>query len=299
MVAMTERRQYLVSALLALGCTASATPSRGPATRILLGDGDTVTVYSRLPVQLPARAVDAAGREVLLPPMGFTWLSGDSIPVSSRGAVMCHRPGSAAVGVLSGRLFARAIVRCQPVRSVRMAGPLNLLVGDSSHRFVAEVVGVDGKPVREFRGAVEILRPSVVRVEAGRVIPLAPGGTLLSLLVGDESATIAIHVYEEVATLETLRPEQDHVALPLRLRSGESVGWKLPPGTWMIAMQPNTNLPEGLRFDVEGAGCEAQSFPKGAVACRSQTGGFIRISLEPGPHGPELRTRLLLRRTKA
>ena len=287
-----------LASLLGLACRSPA-PAAGPIARIEAGDADTITVYDRLPVQLPVRALDATGHEVANTPFGFTWLSGDSIPVSSSGAAMCHRRGSAAIGVTLGMLFRRIEVRCVPVRSVRMAGPLNLLAADSTHRLVAEVLGLDGRPVEQYRGAIEILRPSVVRVAAGRVLPLAPGGTLLTLTVGGESATIAVHVFEPVATLNGLRPEQDHVAVPLQLARGESVGWPLPAGTWIIAMQPNEPLPAGLRLEVEGAGCQAMRFPRGSILCRSTTTSFLRVALDPSTPGATLNTHLLLRRTRA
>ena len=193
-------------AVVGLGCTSPEPPPRGPVARILIGDADTFTVHSRKPVQLPIRAFDEAGREVAAPRVDFAWISGDSIPVSPSGAMTCLERGRAVVGASIGSAVARVVVQCVPVGSVHMAGPLYLLLSDSSRRLQAVVLGLDGRPVRMRRGITEILRRSVVRIEDGRVIPIAPGGAFLSLTVGDETASIRVAVYEEVATLDGLRP---------------------------------------------------------------------------------------------
>lgn len=285
-----------VVAMLGLGCASPA--GSAPVARLLIGDADTFTVYSRLPVHLPARAVDGAGREIVVPPAHFTWLSGDSIPVSSEGALMCHRRGHAVVGAVADAAFARVVVRCLPVRSARMAGPVDLLLRGSPQPLQVEVIGLDGKPMGAVWVKAEILRPAVVRLDAGHLIPGAPGGTSLSLTVGDTTATISVHVYEEVPTLEALRPEQDHVAVPLRLGRGESNHWTLPAGTWVIAMQPNGDLPDGLRVEVEGATCESMGWPRGRLFCGAKASWIMRVSVHPASTKAELRTTLLLRRTR-
>ena len=176
-----------VLTVLGLGCTSPATPPRAPVVRILIGDADTFTVHSRKPVQLPVRTLNLAGHEVAAPRVNFAWMSGDSIPVSSAGAVTCLNRGNATVRASIDSAFARVVVRCLPVGSVHMAGPLDLLLSDSSHRLQPLVLGLDGKPMGgAVRGIIELSRRSVrrsaIRMEGGRVIPVAPGSRLLSRL---------------------------------------------------------------------------------------------------------------------
>lgn len=280
-------------AVLGLGCTSPEIPPKDPVTHILIGHADTFTVHSREPVQLPVRAFDPTGREVAAPRVNVTWMSGDSIPVSSAGAVTCLKRGNATVGASIDSAFARVVVRCLPVGSVRMLGPLDILLSDSSQQLHAEVVGLDGKPMGAVPGMTKILHPSVIRVEAGRVIPVSAGGTLLSFRVGDEGATIAVHVYEEVATLDGLRPEQDHVAVSLRLRRGESRSWTLPVGTWMIGWEPHGDFPDGAHLDVQGLYCQGS----GPMLCLSKAGTFLRVSHARTSNAGELHGMLLLRRT--
>ena len=127
-------------AVVGLGCTSSEPPPRGPVARILIGDADTFTVHSRKPVQLPIRAFDEAGREVAAPRVDFAWISGDSIPVSPSGAMTCLERGRAVVGASIGSAVARVVVQCVPIGSVHMAGPLYLLLSDSSRRLQAVVL---------------------------------------------------------------------------------------------------------------------------------------------------------------
>lgn len=293
-----RRSLALGLALLTPGCSPSGPLPHARLARFVVGTSDTFTIHSRRPVQLPIRALDAAGREVVSPPVTTTRLAGDSIPVSPSGSVTCHSPGTALVGVSGGGMLSQVLVRCRPVRSVRMAGPLDILLGDSSHRLRPEVLGLDDHSLDPgFVGSIEIMDRSIVKVEGDRVIPRAAGFTLLTFTVGDESATVSVHVYRAVVTLEGLGPGQDHVAVPVQLQRGASRRWPLPAGSWMITMQPNDHLPDNLLLDMEGAGCESMSFPKGRILCQSNGAAHLRISLPLTSRAAALSTMLLLRRT--
>ena len=284
---------------LGFGCSSTAA-SDGRVDSILVGDADTAVVYNRQPVQLPVRVVGRAGRSVGSLPVHFVWLSGDSIPYSETGIVVCLKPGTTILGATLANAFANVVVRCRPVRSVQMAGPLNLVLGDSLQPpLQVQVLGLDGEPMGGVAGKLTVANRSVVRVEGNRVIPLSPGASFLDCSVGDESATIMVHVYEQVATLDHLRPEQDHVAVRADLRTGESRQWSLPGGKWVIAIRTDRDLAGGVGVQVEGADCENMSLVKGGFECLSNGGGSILVSHPVTSHEAVLRVQVLLRRVRA
>jgi hypothetical protein len=288
-----------VLAAFSVACAAPDIPSRVAVAHLRIGDADTITVHNRKPVQLPVRTFDGSGDEVSAPSVAFAWMSGDSIPVSTSGTVQCTGRGIAVVGASTGSVNGQVVVRCLPVRSVHMAGPLDLLLSDSSHQLQAVAIGPDGQRVRAVQGTTEIRSryPPVIAIDAGTVIPLAAGAGSVTFRVGDETASITVHVYEGVPTLERLSPEQNHVAVPIRLRRGQARRLPLPIGVWLIAMQPSTDLPDDMRVDVERVNCETVRWPKGRLLCLATPGGVISISHDASSDQAELRTTLLLRRT--
>lgn len=288
----------VLGASLSVGCHPTA-GAAGGVSRIVVGDTDTVIVYNRQPIQLPARTIDRAGREVPDSPLHFVWLAGDSIPLSEAGVVVCLKRGTSVLGATVGGVFARIVVQCQPVGSVRMASPVDLVLGDSSQRLQAHIVGLDGHPVNAISAKLVITDQSVVRVEGGRVIPLAAGSSGLDFTVGDESAFASVHVYEEIAELDRLRPGQDHVAVHADLAQGEVRQWRLPAGHWHIAIQPDRVVPGGLELEVEGASCEALAAGTGRLHCLSKAGGWIRVTHPAASREAIVRARMLLRRTRA
>jgi hypothetical protein len=160
--------------ILGAGCPSTTAPG-GRVDRILVGDADTVVVYNREPIQLPVRTVGLPGRAVDTLRPHFVWLSADSIPLSKTGIIVCLRPGLTTLGVTLGSTFARAVVRCRPVRSVQMAGPLNLVVGDSLQPpLQVRVLGLDGQLMGGVAGKVIVSDPGIVKVEGSRVIPCPP-----------------------------------------------------------------------------------------------------------------------------
>jgi len=266
--------------------------------RILVGDADTLVVYNRDPIQLPVRWVGRAGRAVDTLRPHFIRLSGDSIPLSKTGIIVCLKPGLTLLGATLGTTFAQVAVRCRPVRSVQMAGPLNLVVGDSLQPpLQVRVLGLDGKPMAAVAGKVIVSDPRVVKVEDGRVIPLSAGHSWLWFVVGDESAEIIVHSYGPVATLDHLRPDEDHVAVRADLRTGESRQWSLPPGHLVMAIRTDRDVAEGLGVHVDGAECGAMTLVKGGFSCFSRAGASISVSRPATSHDEVVRVQVLLRRT--
>ena len=267
---------------------------------LVVGDADTAVVYNREPVQLPIRMIGRAGRAVDSLRVHFVWLSGDSIPFSKTGIVVCLKPSTTVLGATLASAFARVEVRCRPVRSVEMAGPLNLVVGDSLQPpLQVRALGLDGQPMA-VAGKVTISDSSVVRVERGRVIPVSPGHSWLWFSVGDAWAEIIVHSYEPVATLDHLRPEQGHVAVSADLRTGESRRWSVPPGHWVVAIRTDRNVAEGLGVHAEGATCGGIStLVKGGFGCYSKADWSILVSRPATSHDTIVRVEVLLRRNVA
>jgi hypothetical protein len=288
----------VLTVILDAGCSSTAVPG-GRVDRILVGDADTVVVYNREPIQLPVRVVGKPGHAVDTLRPHFILLSGDSIPLSETGIIVCLKPGLTTLGVTLGSTFARAVVRCRPVRSVQMAGPLNLVVGDSLQTpLQVRVLGLDGQPMGGVAGKVTVSDPRVVKVEDGRVIPLSAGHSWLWFAVGDESAEIIVHSYGPVAALDHLRPD-DHGAVRADLRTGESRQWSLPPGHLVIAIRTDRDVAEGLGVHVEGANCETMTLVKGGFACLSRAGASISVSRPATSHDGVVRVQVLLRLTRA
>ena len=299
MVRAMRLSSIVLIVILGASCSSTAA-SGGRVDRILVGDSDTVVVYNREPIQLPVRTVGKPGRAVDTLRPHFILLSGDSIPLSETGIIVCLRPGLSTLGVTLGTTFARVVVRCRPVRSVQMAGPLNLVVGDSLQPpLQVRVLGLDGQPMGGIAGKVTVSNPRVVKVEDGRVIPLSAGHSWLWFAVGDESAEIIVHSYEPVAALNHLRPGEDHVAVSAGLRTGESRQWSLPPGHLVIAIRTDRDVAEGLGVHVEGANCETMTLVKGGFACLSRVSASISVSRPANSHEGVVRVQVLLRRTRA
>lgn len=289
----------MVVVALGVGCSSTAA-SVGRVDSLVVGEADTAVVHNRQPVQLPVRVVGRPGRAVDSLRAHFVWLSGDSIPYSETGIVVCLQPSTTVLGATLANAFTRVVVRCRPVRSVQMAGPLNLVLGDSLQPpLQARVLGLDGAPLEGVVGKLTVENHSIARVAGNRVIPLSPGASFLNFSVGDESATIMVHVFERVATLDHLRPEQDHVAVGADLRMGESRQWSLPAGKWVIAIRTDRDLAGGVGVQVEGANCESMPLVKGGFECLSNGGGSILVSHPVTSHEAVLRVQVLLRRVRA
>lgn len=263
-----------LNAVWIVGCV-SADDQR--ITSLSVGVNDTLIVHSVRPVQIPVRGIDVRRREVPVASARFQWIAGDSIPLSSDGVVNCTQSADATIRTSYARLVTTAVIRCRPVRSVRIAGPIQFILGDAAKSIPVQVLGLQGEPVSMLAGTVTLQDSGIVEAEGLRIRPLSVGGTLLSLRVGDQEGAAGVHVFELVTTLDLLTAEKQFVALRLRLASGELRRWQLPVGQWMLTMMPYEDEGRGLRLRVEGAVCMAARLTPRRTVCEVKTPASVFI----------------------
>lgn len=269
----------------------------GRPARLVIGQGDTLIVNHRTTYAITSRTLNADGKELAgTAKPTYRMVSGDSIGLTPSGNVTCTRAGDATVEATAGTLTTTAVIRCRPVGTLRMAGPIEFLVGDTARRLDATVLGLDGKPVKLVAGSVTILDRAVAGAQGMRIAPRAPGGTVVTLTVGDETESVPVHVYEPVNALVHLQPAQEFVAVALSLRSGEYRQWELPAGTWMLTMAPSDDGRGELRMDVNGAACTREGDAPPRVTCQSRSGITVRVRHPVKAQAPERTGRLLVRR---
>ena len=230
---------------------------KGPPARLVAGLADTVVVNNATPVQLPMHVFDAAGHE--LPDSGrdirFEWISGERVPVSSRGVVHCTSAGDATIRASVGVLVTHAIVRCRPVHDVLGGGPLNLLVGDSSPALAFAPVDSAGRRVTLFTMGISY-DSAIVTLEHWRLHARAPGEASVDFYIGDSWAHWWVQVYERAQTLQDMRPG-DHRAVPVRLAGGEMLSLQLPPSppTYSATILPGPDTLRIPRLAVLASNC--------------------------------------------
>ncbi len=287
----------LVTILVATAC--DTPPVVGSPASLVAGMSDTVIVNSRRPVQMPIRVLDANGH--LLPPAGVRYqrTAGDQVPVTATGVVTCTQAGDATLRASLGSLATSFLVRCRPVQKLHIAGPVQFVLGDSAQDMSIEALGPDGHPVYMLRGSTNILDTSIASLDGLRLTPRSPGSTLATFRAGERSAAVGVHVYQGVATLDGLRPEQAYIALSLRLVSGEFRRWRLPPGEWMLTMLPYEDETRGLQLSVEGANCLPAPITRRRYVCLAKNHAWVIVyhpSIKPAP---DLTGKLLLRRVNS
>jgi hypothetical protein len=267
----------------------------GKPVRLVVGSGDTFVVHSLKPTAITAEGHDAEG--LVVPVTGVTYrrTGGDSIGLTPEGTVTCTRKADAMVVATAGDLSATALVRCRPVKSVRISGPVQFLMGDTAQRLETQILGFDGKPLDVIAGTVSVLDRSVVGAEGMRISARGVGITLLTLTVGDSSATTGVHVYQPVDAIVNLKPEQRLVAVRLSLRSGEYRRWTLPAGTWMITMLPYKDEKRGIRLSVKGANCVPEFLTPRRMSCFTRDSAFVTVEHPSKTPAPELEGQILVR----
>jgi hypothetical protein len=280
-----------VAALVGAACSGSGAPQR-----LVVGHSDTVVVHSQRPMAITAEGRDAEGKAVGVAGITFRQVAGDSVPLSPEGMVTCTRRTDATIVATAGALSTTALLRCRPVGSVRISGPVQFLLGDSAQSLNPQVLGLDGKPLDVIAGTVSIDDRSVVGAEGMRLSARAPGVSLVTLKIGDSSATAGVHVYEPLDALVHLKPEQRLVAVRLSLRSGEYRKWDLPAGTWMLTMLPYKDEQRGLRLKVEGANCVPEPLTPRRISCHTNGTASVTVEHPSKVRAPELEGRLLVRR---
>ncbi len=253
--------------VLLAACEEHPQPRPGPPMRLVSGASDTIVVNSHYPVTLSVRALDASGNVVTAAPVRFTWIGGDSVPVTTTGAVTCTRSGDLAVRAALGTLALRLIVQCRRVENVRLPGPLQFVLGDTALTrpipltFVA--YDASAHPISPARATAGVGDSLVARLHGLLLSPQGRGITWAGVRVGESDGVTGVHVYQRVATLAALdtllrvRDVQRLFAIPLRMARGDNRRQHLPPGDWMLVMLPETDTTMGrIHLRVEGARCQ-------------------------------------------
>jgi hypothetical protein len=251
---MTRSLTAAVAFLVANACQKPR--DEGPPARLVAGTSDTVLVNNLRPVPIPVRVLDAAGRVLPDTAVRFQWTGGAEVPLSVDGMVTCSRAGDATVRASIGNVATSALVRCRPVQILGVQGPVNIVLGDSARDLPVVALGPDGAPVDLLDLTVIVRDSSVAAMDGHRLRARASGSTMVEVRAGDQSGGASAKVYQPVTTLDGLRRDQEHVAVPLRLASGEVRRWRIPAGGYMFWMLPYEYEGRGLQIRLEGANCE-------------------------------------------
>jgi hypothetical protein len=284
-----------VSALLIVNAC-DAPPRMGPPARLVAGVSDTVIVNSRRSVQIPVRALDAAGRPLPVTGVRYQWMDGARVAVSTTGTVTCTQPGDATLRASLGSIATSVLLRCRPVQKLHIPGPIQFVLGDTAQDMSIEAFDPDGHRVYLLAGTADIFDTTIASLDGLRLTPRSPGSTVASFRAGERSAGVGVHVYERVATLDGLRPEQGYVAMSLRLVSGEVRRWHLPAGEWMLTMLPYEDEARGLRLRIEGANCLPAPLTRRRYVCLAKNDASVIVYHPSTKSAPDLTGELLLRR---
>lgn len=241
-----RQRAGVIVGLAAVGLTLTLTVaalwtrSRAPARIVAAGTdaSDTVVINSLRSVEIPVRVLDGTGDELNVNGMRYRWESGTPLAITPRGVVTCARRDDATVRASFGRLAADIVVLCRPVREVQASTWVSLVSGGPARHLPFKAIGVDGRPVTELRGELRVLDSSVATLDGASVQPRGVGETLVSLRVGDRSATMRVIVHEPVSSFMGLRRDQRLVAVPVHLARGDTVAWALPDGVFWLKYVP-------------------------------------------------------------
>ena len=284
------------TALLVLTAVLSScsTSSGGQkATRLVGGTSDTVIINHLRPVQIPVRVFDRDGKALPDSGVRFYWVRGDSVSVSERGAVTCIRSTDAIVRGVIGSISNDLLVRCRPVDKLYVNGPIQFLLPDTAQEMQLVARGLDGQVIDLLNGRSEIVDTAVATIDGIRVVPRSPGSTVGTVRFGNRSAGFGVHVYERVSSLNALEKGKQFVGIPLRLSGAETRTWRLPAGSWMLTMLPESDESAGLRLRVEGGSCSLLRLTKRRYGCYVKTDAKV-IVFNPAIHDSVERTGQLL-----
>jgi hypothetical protein len=229
---------------------------KGPAARLVAGTADTVVVNNRRPVRLPLRVLDAAGHVLETTGVRYRLTSGVPVLVSDTGVVTCTQAGDATVRASLGAVATDVLVRCRPVRDVRGARMMNLVVGDPAQELPFEAVGMDGRPVTLLTARISVGDSTIATLDGQRIRARASGSTDVTIRVGDRLSFMTVHVYKRVQTPEGIRPGE-HLAVPVRLAGGEMRRWRLAasPEVYFLAVLPDRDADKTPGLAIVGANC--------------------------------------------
>lgn len=249
---------------------------------------DTVVINQRRPTRLHAWVRDQYARNLSSDTaVRYQLVSGDSIAVSSKGALQCNRRSDAVVRATFERLTHQFLLHCRPVASVEMSSWVDLVAGDSARDLPFVAHGVDGRPETELRGVVSIDNPSVATVEGMRVRPKRPGNTVVVVDVGDERAHTPIVVYDSVKSFVDNRRKAELMAMHVSLARGDTILTPVPKGAFWVTyfsrdsgVAPPTIELRGDGLCTLGNGISARRIAEGEYAkyCYSGTGAQMMIA---------------------
>ena len=249
--------------------------SDGPPARLVTGDANAdLIVNSRRPTRVSTMVFDAAGHALPSTGVRYRWASGTPVEVTPAGIVTCTQSGDASIRASLGAVATTALLRCRPVRHVRAPEVLNLVVGGPSQDVPFEALGPDGHPVTLLAGAMSIGDSTIVTLEGQRIRARAAGMTWVTTHLGDGESATRVYSYERASNPEAIRGGQ-HLAVPVRLASGEVNQWRLPAasGRYIVTMVRDRAEHSMPHVAIMGANCEpgfgAHSFlcaaPRGAA----------------------------------
>ena len=258
--------------------------SNGPPARLIIGTSDTTAeliVNSRRPMQVSTMVFDAAGHALPSTGVRYRWASGTPVEVTPAGIVTCTQPGDASIRASLGAVATTALLRCRPVRDVRAPQVLNLVVGGPSQDVPFEALGPDGHPVTLLAGAMSISDSTIVTLEGQRVRARAAGMTWVTTHLGDGESDTRVHSYERASNPEAIRPGQ-HLAVPVRLASGEAHQWRLPAarGRYFVTMVRDWAEHSMPLVAIVGANCEPW-FDAHSFLCAAPRGAALFVYVPP------------------
>ncbi len=230
----------LLVSLAASGMIAYAMRDGAPSA-IVLGGGDPiegVVVNHTEPTMLRADLLDDRGRRLIGDTIEFRQISGAPVSLSRKGEVHCRANVDATIRATAGGVSTTLELHCRPVHELRVSDWVDFVVGDSPRDLPFVALDGNGARVTQLRGSATIGDSSIAALEATRVRPRAAGVTDVKLVIGDRARKMRVVVHGIVSSFIGLRDDQSHVAIPVRLAQGDTVGYKLPHGAYWLKYLP-------------------------------------------------------------
>lgn len=125
-------------------------------------------------LRIPLRVLDAHGHELRDSGVHYRLIAGDRIAVSPGGMVKCLHSADATVQASLGSLATTMLVRCRPVKSVHIDGPIQFFLPDTAQEMPLRVLDLDGNEVSLLSGKTDIIDTTVATIEGIRVIRKRP-----------------------------------------------------------------------------------------------------------------------------
>lgn len=285
---LRTRKGLALSSIVGIASVASATVLWPRPARLIapMGFTDTIVVNSTFPTRLGVSVVDQYGRRFASDTaVRFRLVSG-SIDLSPTGATTCSQRDDAVVQATFTGLVSNFAVHCRPVVSLEAASWMWFVVGDSARHLSFAARGPSGELVTELRGSVTIDDGSVAEIIGTRIRPKKPGRTLATVAIGDRRALVAVLVHRLVASFGDILPNEDLLAVRVRLARGDTIEMPVPNAAFWVkyySMDRGTHPPTiELRGDgscTTGDGINAKRVEEDEYAkyCNARSGTTIVI----------------------